>query len=123
MAICSAAGQPSANQGVDQLHVAVGARQPAGKLREIHDLGAGRTRHFLSDFPIVKRLDDDRFDVLRFHLLDHLREMRRRGRNARLRLEENVDVQTKTVREIRPRIVIGDDVLPLEWQHGGAPFL
>src|ERR1022692_106135 len=49
--------------------------------------------------------------------------MRRRRRNARFRFEEDVDVQTEAMREINPRIVIGDDVLAFERQHGSAPFL
>src|SRR5438093_4095522 len=49
--------------------------------------------------------------------------MRWRRRNARLRLEEDVDVNSETVCEIRPRIVISHDLLAFEWRHGRAPFL
>src|SRR5205085_6560412 len=49
--------------------------------------------------------------------------MRRRRRNAGLWLEKDIDVQSKPVSEIRPRIVISNDVLPFERQHRCPPFL
>src|SRR5436190_7899836 len=115
-------GQPR-NQRVDQLQVGVGVRQRPRILREIRHFRARRTGDFLRDFSIVKRFDDDCLDLLRFHLLDHFREVGRRGRNAWLGLEKNIDVQAETVREVNPRIVVSHDALPLKRQQGRAPFL
>src|SRR6184192_1735792 len=54
----------SRDEHVDQLHVSVCSRQAARELRKFHDLGACRARHFLRDSAIVKRLYNDRLDVL-----------------------------------------------------------
>src|SRR5439155_11631305 len=101
----------SRDQRVDQLYVTVRSGQAARELRKFHNFGTGRTRNFLRDSAIVKRLDNDRFDMLRPHLRDHFREMRWRWRDSGLRFEEDVDVQAEAMREVRPRIVIGDNVL------------
>src|SRR5207244_2100897 len=93
------------------------------ELRKVHHLGAGRARHFFGDAPVVKWLDNNRFDVLRFHLRDHFGEMRGRRRNSRLWLEKEIDVEAKTVREVRPRIMIGRYMLTAKRQQGCAPFL
>src|SRR5215831_20674614 len=71
----------------------------------------------------MKRLNDNRFYVLGFHLRDHFSQVRRRGRNARLWFEENIDIQSKAMREVRPGIVISDNVLAMKRQQRSAPFL
>src|SRR5260370_24662954 len=104
----------SRDECVDQLYVTVCSRQATWKLRELHDLGAGRTRNFLSDAPIVKRLDNYRFNMLRPHLRDHFRKMRRRWRDSGLRFEEDVGIQTEAMRKVGPRVEIRDNVLAFE---------
>src|SRR5215472_18050862 len=49
--------------------------------------------------------------------------MGRRWRDSRLWFKKNVDVKAKTVREVRPRIVIRYDVLSVKRQHSRAPLL
>src|ERR1051325_7658302 len=49
--------------------------------------------------------------------------MGRRWRDSRLWFKKNVDINAKTVREVRPRIVICDDLLTMKWQQRSAPFL
>src|SRR6266446_3083388 len=71
----------------------------------------------------MKRFDNDRFDMLRFHLRDHFGEMRGRRRNSRLWFEKEIDVEAKTVREVRPRIMICSYMLTAKRRQGCAPFL
>ena len=92
-------------------------------MRKVHDLRASRFRNLFRDFPIVVRFHQDRFDFLRLYLRDDLREMRWRRWNPRLRFEENVDIETESVGEIRPRIVVGDEALALVGQQFCTPFL
>src|SRR6266496_4217305 len=49
--------------------------------------------------------------------------MRRRGRNSGLWFEEEINIEAKTMREVRPRIVIRHDVLSTKRQQRRAPFL
>src|SRR5436190_6332120 len=105
----------SRDERIDQPYVTVCARQAARELRKFHDLGAGGARNFLRDSAIVKWFDNNSFDMLRFHLRDYLGEMRRRRRNSRLWFEEDIDTDTETMREVRPRIVIGHNMLAFKW--------
>ena len=71
----------------------------------------------------MKWLDNNRFDVLPFHLRDHFGEMRGRGRNSRFWLQEEIDVEAETVREVRPRIMICRHMLTVKRQQDRAPLL
>src|SRR5262249_22523901 len=75
------------------------------------------------DPPVVKWLDNNRFDVLRFHLRDHFGQMRGRRRDSRLWFEKEIDVEAETVREVRPRIMICCHVLAVKRQQRCTPFL
>ena len=65
--------------------------------------------------------------MFRIHLADHLGQVRRRRRDAGLRLQEGVGLQVEPLREITPAHVVGDDLgarerrvyLPAgaEWTH------
>src|SRR5262245_9850959 len=92
----------SRDKCVNQLDVTICARQPVRELRELYYFRAGRTGHLFGYTPIMKRLNNDCFDVLRFHLRYHFREMGRRWRNSRFWFKKNVDIHTKAVREVRP---------------------
>src|SRR5205085_8555525 len=94
-----------------------------GVLREVDYFCTRRTGDSLGNLPIVVRLDDDGFDLLRFHLRDHFGQVRWRWGDAGFRFQKNVDLQTEPVAEVWPGIVIGSDVLALERQQGRAPLL
>ena len=103
--------------------VGIGVWERARKLRGIHDVRAGGRCDLFRNLPILERLNQDRFDVLRLHLGNYLREMGWRWRDAGLGLEKSFNREGKAVREIDPRIVVGGEWLAFVGKQRATPIL
>ena len=75
-------------------------------------------RHRLGGLARLVGLEQEHADVLRRHLRYHFRQVRRRRRNPRLRLEKGVRLEAEAPAEVAPGRVVGDDLPPLVRRRG-----
>src|SRR5215472_11296389 len=100
---------------VEQRDVAAfGALDPAGELGHIDHSRAGFFGDGLGRAAVQVWIHENAPDFVLSHFRYHFREMSWRGRNAGLGFEEQVDLESKPVSEIEPRIVIRGKLLAFE---------
>src|SRR5437899_6726569 len=87
---------------VEQFEVIVEPCFAADRRVEHDDRRARFLRDEVGGFPIEVGLHDDRFDALLLNQIDDLERVRRRWRNARLRLNRAGNFETKVAGEVRP---------------------
>ena len=115
-------GEPL-NDLINQTDVAVRSGGAAGKLRNLNHLRRGRSRNGFDDPSILIWLHQNRFDVIPFHFLDDIGQLRSRWRSSGVRFEKDVDLQAEAVRKVGPGIMVSRHMLILKQLQGAAPPL
>src|SRR5260370_528130 len=100
------------NPQVHEIEVAVHARRAVGVRRDDHRLGARLLRHLPYLVPVVVVGGEQDLDVLLPHVVDHLKHVPRRRRDARLGLDIDDAGKPVLTRERVPLLVIASAPLP-----------
>src|SRR6185436_9126754 len=116
---CKSFGQ-SINQVIHQSDIAsFGALDGTRELGNWNDSGASPRSNSFCSPAIQVKVDQDNVRVLLFHARDHVRQVRRGGRNPWFWLQEKINFEAEPIREVSPGIMVGDDT----FTFAGSEFL
>ena len=114
-------------KGIDQMIyqrdvASFGAFDATRKLRHVNHRCSRLLRNGFSGPTIQIWIHDDYMHLILFHFCNRLGQVSWRRRNPWFRLQEQIDLQAKAIAEIKPGVVIGDDLLALKWGQYPLPF-